>query len=91
MSLELRKQQLRDFYQIHEPSKIAAVDTLLTQYKYEDVVASLRKKYGKLPAGWDSAAPAPTPAPASAAPVLSAMDQRKQQLKFGEPLVWHHI
>ena len=50
--LELRKQQLTAFYQKHEPSKVSAVHTLLTQYKYEDVVASLMKKYGTLPEGW---------------------------------------
>ena len=42
------------FYQKHEPSKVAAVDTLLSQYKFEDVVSSLQKKYGALPEGWAS-------------------------------------
>jgi hypothetical protein len=53
--LELRKEQLAAFYQVHEPSKIPEVENLLSQYKYEDVVASLTKKYGKLPDGWGSA------------------------------------
>lgn len=78
--MEERKQQLREFYKIHEPSKIGAVDTLLTQYKFVDVVASLQKKYGTLPAGWDTSATPSVPAAAPAAPALSEMESRKQQL-----------
>jgi uncharacterized protein YbdZ (MbtH family) len=82
--MDLKKQQLTEFYQKHEPSKVGAVDTLLTQYKFEDVVASLKKKYGTVPAGWDPSVPAvppPSKAPAPApAPVLSELEQRKQQL-----------
>jgi hypothetical protein len=59
---QLRKQQLTAFYQKHEPSKVSAVDTLLTQYKYEDVVASLMKKYGTLPEGWGAGGSAPAAA-----------------------------
>ena len=51
---QVRKEQLIQFYQKHEPSKVAAVDTLLSQYKFEDVVSSLQKKYGALPEGWAS-------------------------------------
>ena len=72
--MEERKQQLREFYKIHEPSKIGAVDTLLTQYKYEDVKASLLKKYGKVPVGWDSSVPSVPPA------AVSEMEAKKQQL-----------
>lgn len=47
-----RKQQLEKFYHTHEPSKIPEVDTLLTDYKFEDVVVSLLAKYGSLPPEW---------------------------------------
>jgi hypothetical protein len=52
-TLARRKRQLTTFYQIRDPSKVSEVDTILTQYKFLDVVASLQKKYGKVPEGWD--------------------------------------
>jgi ankyrin repeat protein len=53
--LQLRKQQLTAFYQSQDPSNqqvIATVDALLTQYKFEDVAASLMQTYNALPEGW---------------------------------------
>jgi hypothetical protein len=50
--LNLRKQQLIRFYQVHQPSMIPNVHSILTQYKFKDVNASLKKKYNALPAGW---------------------------------------
>jgi hypothetical protein len=54
--LTYRKQQLREFYQVHHVSKVAEVDELLGRYKFIDIVASLQHKYGTLPAGWGAAA-----------------------------------
>jgi hypothetical protein len=54
LELEVRKQQLTAFYLTHEPSKVPEVHNLLTSYRYDDVVASLMKKYGKVPEEWSA-------------------------------------
>jgi hypothetical protein len=50
---DLLNQQLENFYQVHEPSKVGMAETLLTAYSLEDVLDSLLDKYGALPHGWD--------------------------------------
>ena len=52
-----REGQLAAFYEKHEPSKIPEVVTLLANYPYEDIKASLLAKYGALPEGWGEDAP----------------------------------
>lgn len=51
--LNKRKQQLVRFYSQHQPTKIPEVHALLTNYRFDDVKASLLKKYNGLPEGWE--------------------------------------
>eukprot|EP00937_MAST-01D_sp_MAST-1D-sp2_P001255 g1255.t1 len=37
----------------HDPSMIPKVDALLAGHRFVDIVASLKKKYGTVPEGWD--------------------------------------
>jgi hypothetical protein len=56
LQVQLRKQQLTAFYEKHEPAKVSAVDTLLA-HKHTDLLASLKKKYGTVPEGWEAKEP----------------------------------
>ena len=52
--IALKREQLRAFYAEREPSKMSAVDTLVSsKYKFVNVVTSLRTKYGAVPDGWE--------------------------------------
>lgn len=51
--LNERKQDLARFYAQYQPAKIPDVHSLLTSYKFDDVKASLLKKYKALPEGWE--------------------------------------
>ena len=48
-----RKQALIEFYKTREPSKLDAVDNILSNYSFRDVVTSLKKTYGEVPLGWE--------------------------------------
>ena len=50
-----RKKELTAFYKKLQPEKIADVGTLLANYPFVDIVASLQKKYEEVPTGWDAA------------------------------------
>ena len=47
-----RHTELVEFYKTRAPLKIGAVDGMLTKYDVSDIAASLRHKYGAVPAGW---------------------------------------
>ena len=68
-----REQELIAFYKAHEPSKVSDAKGLLENYKFEDICASIKKKYGKVPAAWDIT-------PSTTAPAAPAADQRTAQL-----------
>ncbi len=50
-----RSRALAEFYAEVDPSKgtAANVRKLLAQYEFDDLVGSLRKKYGRIPKGWE--------------------------------------
>ena len=54
--LARRRAALRAFYESRDPSKLSNVDALLSDYRLEDIEASLLEKYGELPEGWAAAA-----------------------------------
>ena len=60
---ERRRKQLIQFYEQHNPAKLAQIDDLLANYKFADILASLRTAYGTVPDGWeeDQAVEALTP------------------------------
>jgi hypothetical protein len=51
--VEQRKQQLRDFYSIHDASKLLISDSLLQELGYESVLKAVFQKYGSVPLGWE--------------------------------------
>ena len=52
-TLQRRKIEFIQFYKKRDPSMIPKVDALLTGHRFADIVASLKKKYGEAPPGWD--------------------------------------
>ena len=54
---QLRRVQLVDFYNKHDPDKVGDVDMLLTSYLLVETVKSLQIKYGEVPPGWESELP----------------------------------
>ena len=74
--LQIRRRQLLQFYQKHNPEKAKDVDAILANYKIEDTTRSLRDRYGEVPEGWDVK-------PAGAAAPSTPNDEirrRKQEL-----------
>ena len=50
-AVALRREQLVEFYQQRDPSKVDVVDALLDN-PYEDLFNALMDKYGEVPAAW---------------------------------------
>ena len=73
-----RKQALIEFYKTRDPSKLDAVDNILTNYAFRDVVSSLKKTYGQVPPGWEKELGWFNTGPTSQA--IALRNQRKQEL-----------
>ena len=54
---QLRRVQLVDFYNKHDPAKVPDVDMLLLSYALVETTKSLQIKYGEVPPGWDAQLP----------------------------------
>ena len=65
-----RKAQLTAFYQKHDAVKVPDVDSLITNYKYDELKMSLIIKYNALPQGWGVADPNPVASSGTAAEQL---------------------
>ena len=53
----LRRVQLVDFYNKHDPAKVPDVDMLLLSYALVETTKSLQIKYGEVPPGWEEQLP----------------------------------
>jgi hypothetical protein len=47
-----QQQELEAFYAKHNPSRVASVTVILSNYSMEEITNALRKRYKKLPRGW---------------------------------------
>ena len=68
-----RKAQLTAFYQKHDAVKVPDVDSLITNYKYDELKMSLIIKYNALPQGWGVADPNPVASSGTAAEQLQEL------------------
>eukprot|EP00937_MAST-01D_sp_MAST-1D-sp2_P004404 g4404.t1 len=73
-TFQRRARELRAFYSKHDASRADRVENILKGYRFEDIVKSLKSKYGDVPAGWEdevdkrsSSDRHPTPVPHSEA------------------------
>jgi hypothetical protein len=48
------QEELADFYRRHDPSKVDKVDRLFQKFSFDDIRASVMRKYGSLPRGWSN-------------------------------------
>ena len=72
------RQRLEAFYRTHNPSKLSQVPTLITRYKFSDLVHSLYKVYGVVPAGCELTNPPRQDPALAAAAALDAAQHKKQ-------------
>ena len=50
-------EQLQAFYTAENAERVGKIDEILTKHKFKDVVASIKKKYGAVPPGWEAHLP----------------------------------
>jgi hypothetical protein len=53
-SLKTVQEELADFYRRHDPTKVEKVDRLFEKFSFDDIRASVMRKYGSLPKGWSN-------------------------------------